>query len=109
MRIIAFVTEAAPIERILAYIGAPTEPPPIAPARGPPAWDDDLGPMPDWDLLGQPEPDVAFDQRVSLTAIFCHRGCRRPCSHACPPGLQSPPKRRRSAFRHLREVRAALG
>jgi hypothetical protein len=39
--------------------------PPIAPARGPPAWDDDLGPMPEWDLLGQPEPDVEFDQRVS--------------------------------------------
>ncbi|WP_200250216.1 hypothetical protein [Lamprobacter modestohalophilus] len=35
------------------------------PTRGPPAWDDDLWPMLDCDLLGQPEPDVEFDQRVS--------------------------------------------
>jgi hypothetical protein len=65
MRIIAFVTEAAPVQRILAHIGEPNEPPPIAPARGPPGWDDDVGPMPDWDLLAQPAPDVEFDQRVS--------------------------------------------
>ena len=63
-RIIAFVTEAAPVQRNLARIGEPTAPPPIAPP-GPPGWDDDLGPMPDWDLLGQPEPDAEFDQRVS--------------------------------------------
>ena len=63
--IIVFVTEAAAVERILEHIGEPSRPPPIAPARGPPAWDDDLGQMPDWDLLGQPEPDVEFDQRVS--------------------------------------------
>jgi hypothetical protein len=33
MRIIAFLTEAAPVERILLALGEPTEPPPIAPAR----------------------------------------------------------------------------
>jgi hypothetical protein len=38
---------------------------PSVPARGPPAWDDDLGPMPDWDCLGQPEPDVEFDQHIA--------------------------------------------
>jgi hypothetical protein len=65
MRIIAFVTEAAPVQRILAHIAEPNEPPPIAPARGPPGWDDDPGPMPDCDLLAQPAPDVEFDQRVS--------------------------------------------
>ena len=65
MRIISFVTEAAPVQRILAHIGEPNEPPPIAPARGPPAWDDVPEPMPDWDLLKQPEPDFEFDQRVS--------------------------------------------
>ncbi|MGB5736291.1 MAG: hypothetical protein WBM40_17785 [Thiohalocapsa sp.] len=32
MRSVAFVTEAAPVQRILAPIGEPTEPPPIAPA-----------------------------------------------------------------------------
>jgi hypothetical protein len=65
MRIIAFVTEAAPVERILAHNGEPTGPPPIAPARGPPAWDDDLSPTPDFELIAQPDPGFEFDQRVS--------------------------------------------
>lgn len=64
-RIIAFLTEAAPLQRILAPIGEPTEPAPIAPARGPPAWDDDLGPTPHWDLIAQPDPGFEFDQGVS--------------------------------------------
>jgi hypothetical protein len=34
-------------------------------ACGPPARDDAPEPVRDWDLLGQPEPDVEFDQRVS--------------------------------------------
>ncbi|QQO55832.1 MAG: hypothetical protein N838_23290 [Thiohalocapsa sp. PB-PSB1] len=33
MRIIAFLTEAVPVQRILAHIGEPTEPLPLAPAR----------------------------------------------------------------------------
>jgi hypothetical protein len=37
MRIIAFIPEATPIERILTHSGEPPRPPPIAPARGPPA------------------------------------------------------------------------
>ena len=64
-RIIAFINDAAPVERILGYIGEPSRPPPIAPARGQLAWDDAPEPVPDWDLLGQPEPDVEFDQRLS--------------------------------------------
>ncbi len=40
LRIIAFITQAAPVRRILAHIGEHTEPPPIAPARGPLAWED---------------------------------------------------------------------
>ena len=47
--------------RILTHIGEPSRLPPIAPARGPSAWEDTPEPMPDWDLLGQPEPDFAFD------------------------------------------------
>ena len=92
MRIITFVTEAAPVQRILAHIGEPTEPPPIAPARPgaaqscfawvpartipgsgvrcsiaahPPGWDDDPEPTPHWDLIAQPDPGFKFDQRVS--------------------------------------------
>jgi hypothetical protein len=38
---------------------------PIAPARGPRAWDDAPEPVPDWDLVAQPDPGFAFDQRLS--------------------------------------------
>ena len=58
MRIVSFITEAAPVERVLTHIGEPPGPPPIAPARGPPAWDDppfDL--VPDLDALAQPSPE----------------------------------------------------
>jgi len=65
MRIIAFITEATPVERILDHIGELSRAPPIAPARGPPAWDDAPEPTPDWDLLGESEPDVEFDQRIA--------------------------------------------
>lgn len=59
------MTETAPVQRILTHIGEPAEPPTTAPARGPPGWDDYLQPMLEWDLLGQPGPDIEFDQRVS--------------------------------------------
>ena len=36
----SFITEPGPIRKILAHLGEPLEPPPLAPARGPPA---DLG------------------------------------------------------------------
>ncbi len=73
MRLIAFVVEAAPVERILLALGEPPRPPPITPARGPPAWDlalslskgDAPEPMPEWDRFSQPEPDFEFDQRVA--------------------------------------------
>jgi hypothetical protein len=34
-------------------------------AAHPPAWDDAPEPMPDWELLQQPAPDFAFDQRMA--------------------------------------------
>jgi hypothetical protein len=64
MRIIAFVTEAAPVKQILTHIGEPPRPPPISPARGRPAWDVAAEQPPDWDLFGQPEPDSQFDLRI---------------------------------------------
>ncbi|MBK6733591.1 MAG: hypothetical protein IPG61_05800 [bacterium] len=36
MRIIAFVLDEPTIERILAHIGEPTQPPAVLPARSPP-------------------------------------------------------------------------
>jgi len=65
MRIVAFITEAAPVQRILKHVGEPPEPPRISPARGPPAWDDppvDLGP--DWEALAQASPEYVFNQEV---------------------------------------------
>jgi len=39
LRIISFITEAETIHKILTHLGEPTEPPVIAPARGPPQGD----------------------------------------------------------------------
>jgi len=36
IRLVAFITEPAPIRKILLHLGEPLEPPPLAPARGPP-------------------------------------------------------------------------
>ena len=48
------------------------EPPRIAPARGPPLWEDCDAQMgegveiePDWDLAAQPAPDFDSDQRIN--------------------------------------------
>jgi len=72
MRLIAFITEGTQIRKILDHIGVESEPPRIAPARGPPLWDDcdvqvgeGVEVEPDWDLVAQPAPDYEVDQRVN--------------------------------------------
>jgi hypothetical protein len=35
IRLIAFITDPAPIRKILIHLGEPLEPPPLAPSRGP--------------------------------------------------------------------------
>ena len=72
MRLIAFITEGTQIRKILYHIGVDSEPPHIAPARGPPLWDDCdahvgvvVAAEPDWDLAAQAAPDYEVDQRVS--------------------------------------------
>jgi hypothetical protein len=57
MRIIAFVTEAASIVKILSHIGEATQPPEISPARGPPQWDEAE--------INQDIYEYQFDQTVS--------------------------------------------
>ncbi len=65
LRIVAFITVAAPVQRILNHSGEPAEPPRISPARGPPAWDDPpVEAPPDGDALAQPQPEYVFDQQV---------------------------------------------
>jgi len=76
MRLIAFITQGAQVSKILEHIGVDSRPPRIAPARGPPLWDDcdaqvgdgvQIEPdwNPDWDLAAQPAPDYEVDQRIT--------------------------------------------
>ena len=65
MRVIAFVTDGVSVRRILEHIGEPADPPRIALARGPPAWEEDAEPVALLDQIAQPEPDFYFDQTVS--------------------------------------------
>ncbi len=74
MRIIAFITYSAEIRQILDHIGVDSEPARLAPARGPPLWDEcDADAQrgkgaqnePDWDLAGQASPDYEVDQRIN--------------------------------------------
>lgn len=72
MRLIAFITEAVDMRRILTHIGEPATPPPISPARGPPEWYEDSGATAVGvedetrdDSLAQPEPEYELDQRLS--------------------------------------------
>ena len=67
LTIVAFLTEADPIQRILFYIGEPATPPRIAPARVPP---DCLEADLDQTILdeseeAEPVPDFEFDQTVN--------------------------------------------
>jgi len=39
MRIIAFITEAVAVQKILTHLGEATSPPRLAKARGPPLWE----------------------------------------------------------------------
>ncbi|MDP2761363.1 MAG: IS91 family transposase [Sideroxyarcus sp.] len=70
MRIIAFITEASTVRKILDHLGESTLPPIIAPARGPPLWEaamasEQAGNDPQWDSSAQSEPEFEFDQRIA--------------------------------------------
>jgi hypothetical protein len=69
MRIIAFITDAAIVRKLLAHLGEPTAPPRIAPARGPPLWVaadvECVHPGRPGDPSAQPEPACEFDQRIA--------------------------------------------
>ena len=70
MRIIAFITDAGTVRKILDHIGESAQPPRIAPARGPPMWEaamasEQAGNDPEWDMSAQPVPEFEFDQRIA--------------------------------------------
>ena len=69
-RLIAFITHAVPIERILEHIGEPPRPPPIAPALRNPA-----------PLGYQPKPSLVWASAASSQLTL-------------PPGMMLPNRRR---------------
>ena len=71
MRLIAFITEGVQIRQILEHVGVHAQAPRIAPARGPPLWEDcDVqgadadGLEPHWGESAQTAPDDTVDQRI---------------------------------------------
>jgi hypothetical protein len=106
LRLIAFLTAAEPVARILTRLGEPSEPPPIAPARGPPARDELLEPLPDWDAIVQPAPEFQSDQRISWSApprvrYRGHGGARPRLHRSTAPRSPSPRATRPPASRGL--------
>ncbi len=70
MRIIAFFNDAGTLGKIPNHIGESTQPPRIAPARGPPLWGaaaaaEQPGNYPQWDLSAHPASEIEFDQRIA--------------------------------------------
>ena len=65
MRIIAFITAALIVQKILTQVGEPTSAPPLAKARRPPLWEMQDAATGETDSQVQPEPDYQFDQRAA--------------------------------------------
>jgi len=57
IRLNASITDPAPIRKILLHLGEPLEPPPLAPARGPPTGWAELAQVHDDRDVFQPWPD----------------------------------------------------
>ncbi len=55
------------MKKILEHIGESTQPPRIAPVRGPPLWEaaEPAGNDPLWDASTQPGPEFEFNQRIA--------------------------------------------
>jgi hypothetical protein len=100
MRIVAFITEAAPVRRNLKHVGEPAEPPRISPARGPPGWNDPpVEAVPDWDALAQPQPEYVFNQEVQWqppSVVATHKRPAPPCTQV-PANHPSAPSARTSS------------
>jgi hypothetical protein len=93
MRIIAFITDPASIERILSHIGEPTTPPTIAAARAPPLPSDHLDQTPTYDIdAAEPVPDLDFDQ-TARPPIFPHSRHGAGASRFRPPHRHCAPAR----------------
>ena len=65
MRIVAFITAALMVQKILVHLGEPTSAPRLAKARAPPLWEMQDAATGEIDSPVQPESDYEFDQRVA--------------------------------------------
>ena len=69
MRSIAFINDTGTLKKILDHIGESTQPPCIAPARGPPLWEAAAAEQaendPQWGSAGHPAAEIGFDQRIA--------------------------------------------
>lgn len=69
MRIIAFVNDAGTVTKILDHIGESTQPPRIAPARGPPLLEAAAAEQAEndqqRDQAARIAPEIKFDQRIA--------------------------------------------
>ena len=65
MRIIAFITEAVVIRKILGHLGEQTSPPALKPARAPPLWEMQQDGQVEIDPYAQASPAYEFDQRIA--------------------------------------------
>jgi len=86
MRIVAFVTEVAPVQRILNHIGEPAAPPRIAPTRGPPQWEE-ATPEPSFSMKNglqairslsrrkRGQAQFLLDYPYASVSAHAHRGC----------------------------------
>ena len=105
MRIIAFINEAATVKKILDHICESTQPPRIAPVRGPSlreaAAAEQAGNDPRWDASTQSGAEFEFDQRIARQAKSRHAAARRGVTRACSP------KSRRQQV--ISKLKAALG
>ncbi len=65
MRILAFVTDPAPVHTILSYLDLPTRPPPLSPARAPPQGIFEFDQTGGFDPTDpEPIPEFEFDQSL---------------------------------------------
>ena len=70
MRIIALINDARTVKKILDHIGESTQPPRVAPTRGPPLWEaaaaaEQANNDPQWDWSAHCAPEIEFDQRIA--------------------------------------------
>ena len=69
MRGIAFINDTGTVKKTLDHIGASTQPPRIAPARGPALWEaaatEQAKNDPQWGSAGHPAAEIGFDLRIA--------------------------------------------